>query len=75
MSQERFNLTNRQKNGIGCFILAALAAGVAINNSFVTPTIPVGEASGVGISRLIGNFIPAIALLILGLWFFQKPKT
>jgi len=67
-------MTNRQKNGIGCFALATLAAGVAINNSFITPTVPVGEASGIGISRIVGNFIPAIALLILGLWLFQKPK-
>ncbi|MDB4357535.1 hypothetical protein N9Z11_02590 [Mariniblastus sp.] len=67
-------MTNRQKNGIGCFVIAALAAGVAINNSFVTPAVAVGDASGVGVSRLVGNFIPAIALLILGLWLFQKPK-
>ena len=68
-------MTNRQKNGIGCFVLAAVLAGVAVNNTFVSPTFPVGDDSGLGVSRLVGAFLPSIVVLALGLWLFQKPKT
>jgi len=68
-------MTNRQKNGIGCFVLALVLAGVAINNSFISPTVPVGDASGLGVSRLVGAFLPSLAFLALGLWLFQKPKN
>jgi hypothetical protein len=68
-------MTNRQKNGIGCLVIAALLAAVAVKNSFITPSIPVGVASGLGASRLVGAFLPAILLFALGLWLFQKPKS
>jgi hypothetical protein len=35
----------------------------------------VGDDSGLGVSRLVGAFLPAVLLLALGLWFFQKPKA
>lgn len=68
-------MTNRQKNGIGCFILALVLTGAAINNTFVSPAVPAGDASGLGVSRLVGAFLPAVALFGLGLWLFQKPKN
>ncbi len=68
-------MTSRQMAGIGCFVLAALFVGVAIKNSFITPTIPVGNESGLGVSRLVGAFLPSILILALGLWLFQKPKS
>lgn len=68
-------MTNRQKNGIGCFVLALVLAGVAFNNTFISPTIPVGDESGLGVSRLVGAFLPSVVFLALGLWLFQKPKT
>ncbi len=68
-------MTNRQKNGFGCLVIAALLAAVAVKNSFITPSIPVGDASGLGASRLVGAFLPAILLFALGLWLFQKPKS
>ena len=67
-------MTNRQKNGIGCFVLAVVFAGVAVNNTFISPEIPVDDASGLGVSRLVGAFLPAVACLILGAWLFQSPK-
>lgn len=67
-------MTNRQKNGVGCFVLASVLAGVAINNTFVSPEIAVTDASGLGVSRLIGAFLPSLAFLGLGLWLFQSPK-
>jgi hypothetical protein len=71
----RLRMTNRQKNGIGCFVIAALLAGVAIKNSFVTPAVPVGDESGLGVSRMVGAFLPSILVCALGLWLFQKPKS
>ncbi|QDT10545.1 hypothetical protein [Planctomycetes bacterium K23_9] len=67
-------MTNRQKNGIGCLLLAAVLSCVAINNVIISPAIPVGDASGLGVSRLVGAFLPPLVLLTLGLWLFQKPK-
>ncbi len=68
-------MTNRQKNGIGCFVIAIVFAGVAVNNTFISPTVPVGDASGLGVSRLVGAFLPTAVFLGLGLWLFQKPKS
>ena len=68
-------MTNRQKNGIGCLLIALLLFGIAIKNTFVTPAIPVGDPSGLGASRMVGAFLPSILLLALGIWLFQKPKT
>ncbi len=67
-------MTNRQRLGIGCFVFAALLAGVAINNTFISPKIPVGDASGLGVSRLVGAFLPSVLVLAVGLSFFQKRK-
>jgi hypothetical protein len=67
-------MTVRKKIGIGCFVIAALLAGVAAKNTFITPTIPVGDVSGLGVSRLVGAFFPALVLFILGLALFQEPK-
>jgi hypothetical protein len=67
-------MTNRQKNGIGCFVLALLFMGVAIRNTFFVPVIPVSDASGLGVSRMVGAFLPAIVFLIVGVCLFQKPK-
>jgi hypothetical protein len=67
-------MTVRKKIGIGCLVMAALLAGVAAKNSFITPTIPVGDVSGLGVSQLVGAFLPAFVLLILGLALFQEPK-
>ena len=65
------------RNTIGtiCCVLAVMFAVVAINNTFVSPEIPVGDESGLGVSRMMGAFLPAVLFLALGLYQFQKPKT
>ena len=69
-------LTNRQKNGIGCFVIAAILAGVAVNNTFFAEgNLAVTDASGLGVSRMVGAFLPAIAVLTVGVWLFQKRKA
>ncbi|MCP4776034.1 MAG: hypothetical protein GY880_17530 [Planctomycetaceae bacterium] len=67
-------LTTRQKNGIGCFVIAALLAGVAFKNTFFTDGTSVTDPSGLGVSRMVGAFLPAILVCALGFWLFQKPK-
>lgn len=61
-------MTNRQKNGIGCFVLAALLAAVAIYNASTAQV-------GLNVGRVVGAFLPAVLLLALGLWLFQTPKS
>ncbi|MDG2219875.1 MAG: hypothetical protein P8L85_00740 [Rubripirellula sp.] len=68
-------MNNRKKNGIGCIILAVVLSGIAINNTFVSPAIQVGDTSGLGVSRLVGAFLPAALALAAGLKFLQRPKA
>ena len=49
-------------------------AGVAINNTFISPTVAVNDPSGVGVSRLVGAFLPSVLVFAVGAWLFQKPK-
>ena len=67
-------LSNRKKNGIGCFVLAALLAVVAIRNTFFVEELAVNDETGLGVSRMVGAFLPAILVLALGAWLFQDPK-
>lgn len=67
-------MNHRQKSGIGCFVLAVAFVGIAIKNTFVSPTVPLTDASGLGVSRLVGAFLPAIVALAVGVWLFQRQK-
>ena len=67
-------MNQKQKTGVACIILAVLFALVAINQTFISPKIPVGESSGLGVSRMVGAFLPAVVALILGFHFLQKPR-
>ena len=68
-------MTNRTKNGIGCIIISAVLAGIAVKNSFFPDGISPTDPSGLGVSRLVGSFLPAILVLALGVWLMQKPKA
>ncbi|QVL30975.1 hypothetical protein KIH39_19270 [Telmatocola sphagniphila] len=64
----------KQIGGILCLVLAA-AFFVSGASSLAKPDGPqVGDASGLGVSRMIGAFLPGVFALIIGLWLFQKPK-
>ena len=60
---------------IGCGVHALVFAGVAVNNTFISPVIPVGDSSGLGVSRMVGSFLPSVLVLAVGLWLLQKPKA
>lgn len=61
-------------SGIGCLVLAALLFASAINNTVLAPKIPINDASGLGVSRLVGAFLPGLICLTLGIWLIQKNK-
>lgn len=67
-------MKNRQKTGIGCMGVAAALAVSAIKRLFESQGIAVTDPSGLGVSRLVGSFLPAIILAAVGVWLFQNPK-
>jgi hypothetical protein len=62
----------RKNFGIACLILAALLAVSAVNTTFLSPRVPVGDASGLGVSRMVGAFLPSLVLLAVAVWLLQK---
>jgi hypothetical protein len=67
-------MANSKSFGIGCLVLAALFAAAAINTTFISPQVPVGDASGLGVSRMVGAFLPSIVLLAVAVWLLKKPR-
>ncbi len=65
-------MNGKRIGGIACFVLAAafLASGI---NAISRQALPVGDASGLGVSRAVGTFLPALVALGVGLWLFQRP--
>lgn len=65
-------MTSRQTSGIVCLIIGLALAGIAVKNTFLTPGIAVDDPSGLGVSRMVGAFLPAVLVSALGLWLMQK---
>lgn len=68
-------MTNQQKNGIVCIVLALILAGIAIKSTFFSDAATVGDASSLNVGRVVGSFLPSVVVLAVGLRFLQKPKT
>ncbi|MDA9857133.1 MAG: hypothetical protein ACPGLY_14870 [Rubripirellula sp.] len=68
-------MNNRQKNGLVCIFISVVLAGIAVNNTFISPDVPVTDASGLGVSRMVGAFLPAVLVMAAGFYFLQKPKS
>ena len=69
-------MKSKQTGGIVCIVLAVAFAGVAINNNFLADTaVAVGDPSGLGVSRLVGAFLPAVIALAVGIYLLQKPPA
>lgn len=64
-------MSGRRIGGILCFILAAASLVSGIN--VVSRGIGLTNASGLGVSRAVGAFLPCLLLLAVGLRLFQKP--
>ena len=55
-----------------CFVMAVLAAMVAINNLMNSPNAP--KETGDLVGYAVGAFLPAMVLLIAGLWLMSRQK-
>ena len=65
-------MTGKRIVGIVFLILAVV---LFIRGVFTASSGPaIGDPSGLGVSYMVGAFLPAIVVLIIGLWLFQKPK-
>lgn len=65
-------MTQSKNVGIACLVLAALLAVSAVNTTFISPRVPVGDASGLGVSRMVGAFLPSLVLLAVAAWLMKK---
>ncbi len=68
----KYSMRNKNSAGIACIVLSIPLAYLAIKNSFVTPTIPFDDPSGLGVSRMVGAFLPFLVSLSIGLWLLTK---
>jgi hypothetical protein len=66
-------MTGKRIGGIVSLILAALLVVSAIGSLARRDGPALTDASGLGVSRAVGAFLPATAALILGLWLLKKP--
>lgn len=58
--------------GVVCLALAALLAVAGVTSLSRGDGPGLTDPSGLGVSRAVGAFLPAVAALILGLWLFKK---
>ncbi len=74
--RQETKMKSKLTSGIVCIILAVAFAGVAINNSFFSESaLAVGDPSGLGVSRMVGAFLPAVIALAVGIYLLQKPAA
>ncbi|MGL4553611.1 MAG: hypothetical protein ACRC33_20810 [Gemmataceae bacterium] len=66
-------MSGKRIGGIACLVLAALLVVGAISSLTRADGPAVGDASGLGVSRAVGAFMPSLAVAILGLWLLKKP--
>jgi len=59
--------------GVVCLVLAALLVISAVMSLTRGNGPALGDASGLGVSRAVGAFLPSVIVLILGLWLFKTP--
>jgi hypothetical protein len=65
-------MNGKQVAGIICMGAAVLPGVTAVISLSQGPSV--ADPSGLGVSRAVGAFLPAVAALILGAWLLQKPK-
>ena len=63
-------MTGKQWCGVLCCLLAVGLAVYGVLNLSKGPEIT--DASGLGVSHAVGSFLPALFVLILGVWLLRK---
>lgn len=66
-------MSGKQIGGIVCLVLAALLVVSAISSLSRGNGVAVGDASGLGVSRAVGAFLPSVVASIAGLWLLKTP--
>lgn len=66
-------MSGKQIGGIVCLILAALLCVSGISSLARADGPSLGDASGLGVSRAVGTFMPSLVVAILGLWLLKRP--
>jgi len=66
-------MTGKRIGGIVCLVLAAVFVVSAISSLSRSDVPALGDASGLGVSRAVGAFLPSLAVAALGLWLLKKP--
>jgi len=66
-------MSGKRIGGIVCLVLAALLVVGAIRKLSTGDGPGVSDASGLGVSRAVGAFLPSLVALIVGLWLLKKP--
>ncbi len=64
-------MSGKRIAGIVCFLLSVALVISGIRTLMSGPEVT--DASGVGVSHAVGAFLPALIVLIIGLWLFKKP--
>ena len=59
--------------GVVCLVFAALLLVGAISSLSSGDGPALGDASGLGVSRAVGAFLPCLLVLIIGLWLLKRP--
>jgi hypothetical protein len=65
-------MSGKRIAGVLFFVLSAALLVTGIRTLSREPSI--SDPSGLGVSRAVGTFLPAIVTLIVGLWLFTKPS-
>jgi hypothetical protein len=65
-------MSGRKIGGVMCLVLAVLFFVSGIGAANRGPGL--NDASGLGVSRAVGAFLPSVLALAAGLWLFQSPR-
>ena len=57
--------------GIVCLVVAALLVVAAVSSLSRSDGPALNAASGLGVSRAVGAFLPSVVVGILGLWLLK----
>jgi hypothetical protein len=58
--------------GIAFIVLSVAFAYVAIRITFVSPEISIDDPSGLGVSRMVGAFLPFLVTLTIGVYLVTR---
>lgn len=60
-------MTGKQVGGLVCLLLSGLLAVGAVSSITGGDGPAVGDKTGLGVSRVIGAFLPMVLMLVIGL--------